>query len=334
VDRVSRKSLRRFLACAAAALVVVSSAVAAAASAPPRAASSAYQLSIGPIRSGGWKWSLDAFSSSAYSVLIVTASHKGSTGNHPVETHSWSIPLSAGDLTTDAKDLRPTTLSTGTDMSVYGSVDVKLTSPTPLNKRNVVCPATGKVLTKFLSRSGTFSGTIDFLPNASGLPTEVNVSSAPGWIEKYTDTGNSCPGGRGGCTSIRTFYGDITPTPGDSSDLNANTGKDFAWLDLSYSEYDLAHSVTITHDISADVPPSAVTITKSAVTIDGTSLAPLASGRLRFSLTKVSTSGTTCVRTRYTPTWVRGTITATFATATKAYTNPFDQLHASITKKV
>jgi hypothetical protein len=82
------------------------------------------------------------------------------------------------------------------------------------------------------------------------------------------------------------------------------------------------------------VPLTAVTITKSAVTIDGTSLGPLASGRLRFSLAKASSSGKTCVTTDYTPTWVRGTITATFATATVTYTDPFDTLDASITRKV
>ena len=331
---MSRPILRRFLACAAAALVVVSTATAAGASVPRATSSVSYQLILGPIRSGGWKWSFQALSFPVASILLVTASHTESTGNHPIQTHSWSVPLSAGDLTVDAKDLRPTTLSTGTDMSVYGSVDVKLTSPTPLKKRSVTCPATGKVLTKFLSRSGTFSGTIDFLPNATGLPTEVSVSSAPGTITKSTDTGNTCAGGGGGgCAPIRTFYGDIMPTPGTSSDINANTGKDFAWLDLSYSEYDATHNVSIGHDISADVPLTAVTITKSAVTIDGTSLAPLASGKLRFSLAKASSSGKTCVTTDYTPTWVRGTITATFATATQAYTDPFDSLDATITKK-
>jgi hypothetical protein len=263
--------------------------------------------------------------------MTVQATKKATVGNHPVQTHSWSMGLSAGDLVTDPTDLLPTRFSTGTDMTVYGSVEGKLTSPSALGKHTDTCPATGKILTKYRSRTGTFSGTIDLLPKATGLPTEVSVPSARATITKAVAIDNPCPSG---CHPLRTFYGSIMLSAGNFAAVNANVGKGFAWLDLSSSEFDATNNVSISHDIEADVPLTAVTITKTAVALKGRSLAPWVSGTLDFALARTTSSGNKCVSTEYAPTYVSGTMTAMFATGTQAYTDPFDSLDATITRKV
>lgn len=233
----------------------------------------------------------------------------------------------------DATDLLPTTVNTGTDMSIYGKIAGKLANASALSKSTYKCKKTGDLLSTTWRRSGTFTGSFVFKPQLSGLPAKVTASSIAMSISKTTSTGKGCPGG-GGCFPGRSLSGSLIDPGGNYAFFNANATSTNAYLSLYFQEYDATNGVTKFHTIWGVVPTAAVSISPTSATLNGNALAPFASGKLHLLLSNPVSNGTTCINTGYTVAWDSGTITGMFVNGDELYTDPFTGLSGHIIKKV
>ena len=271
------------------------------------------------IRVGGWTWLVAAELGGGSLDFEMRATKRLQQGSHPEQIHEWqNLSLPGADLVTDHADLMPTRLDTGTDLGSYGAIDVTLGKGTTLVSRVRTCAATGAVIDRIHSRTGTFSGSFDFKPG-TGLPADVAPVSIKGTISKEYATGRTCPVGDGApaCPSKsidgysaagqENVYATKTP---------AGTTLSFGWVSQTS-----AAGFQVRRWLLGEVPSTAVAITSKAAVIHSRPFGDWASGRLSFSLkerrqVKISD---TCIRTAYDATSETGTITAHLASGDIAF---------------
>jgi len=158
--------LRRPIATAVVLLVAV--ALVPAFQRPARAASST-SFSIAsrrPISVMGkpYKMAFTAFKSSAGASLNITFTRRASTGNHPVQVHSYSFDVSGGAVRIDGAALLPTSIDTGTQMGKFGKVAMHLRKPSALTTKQIKC-SNGTVTGSIRTRTGVLSGNLTLFAN-------------------------------------------------------------------------------------------------------------------------------------------------------------------------
>ena len=221
-------------------------------------------------------------------------------------------------------------------MGPFGHMSMKLTNPKALTTSSKKCAANGNVLQNIARRSGTWSGTFDFLPGESGLPAEIKTKTLACTVVKTTFTGKSCPITTT-CFLGRSFGASHNPVDPASVAwfVSASSSKAGTHIQLQTSTYDTTNNVLAFQRIAASVPPSTVSITASTISVDGSALDPFASGSLQFSAgSRVVNTVGTCQTTTYTDTWSSSTIQATFDTGTMPIAALVDSASSQIVVKV
>jgi hypothetical protein len=281
---------------------------------PARAASST-SFSIAsrrPISVMGkpYKMAFTAFKSSAGASLNITFTRKASTGNRPVQVHSYSFDLSGGAVRIDGSDLLPTSIDTGTQMGKFGRVAMHLRNPGGLTTQQIKC-SNGTVTGSIRSRTGVLSGNLTLFAN-DGYFHRIHKTDIGVTVTKLFSNGKSCPGGGGGgCATGFSFFAGQSSKPLTLLATRPLGGAGRAHLSLSYGRTD--GPARISHTISATVSRAAFTVGGAGgVTIAGGSLSPFATGTIHFTKKSGSSTGTTCRTTRFQERYASGSVTAKF----------------------
>jgi hypothetical protein len=279
---------------------------------------------------GGFKWSFSGYRFGSTLAFYVVAVRQSGVRNHPKEEYEWYSGLPGSDAMF-APDLTSASVGTGAALGDYGSVDMSLEAPSRLRKTVKRCRKTGAVLERDRKRTGTFSGTFSFIPNETGLPTNVTRSAVTVTLAKRATTGTSCPAGP--CSPGSRFDGSHH-AGGAWSFVEANRWGGGAFLRVGTRREDTANAVTIFSSIYATVPANAVMIESAGVTLRGGALMPFASGVVR--LTRVSSrthDAKHCRTVHVTEHYDSGKIVGRFATGAVTF-NSFGSALATIWRRI
>jgi hypothetical protein len=225
------------------------------------------------------------------------------------QTHSYSFSIPETDVTIDPNDLVPTKIDTGTDLGKFGNITMTLRNASPLSTKKFRCP-NGTLTDTISKRTGKLKGTFHFVANDNYFKT-INKSALPATVTKDVNTGKSCGGGGGGCSTGYGFSA-FDSNPGGLSLFASKPLKDgHANIFMSRSVQDAPASIG--HSIFGTVPASSFAISStSAVAIKGGALAPMAKNTIHFSKKSSSTTGTHCKTTTTQEKFASGNILAKF----------------------
>jgi hypothetical protein len=259
-----------------------------------------------------YKMAFTAFKSSSGASLNITFTRKASTGNRPVQVHSYSFDLSGSSVRIDGSDLLPTSIDTGTQMGKFGKVAMHVRSPTALRTQQIKC-SNGMVTGSLRSRTGVLSGNLTLFAN-DGYFHRIHKTDIGVTVTKLFSNGKSCPGGGGGgCPTGLSFFAGQSSKPLTLLATRPLGGAGRAHISLSYSRTD--GPARISHTISATVSLAAFTVGGAGgVTIAGGSLAPFATGTVHFAKQGTGTRGgtATCRKVTFKEKHSGGSVTAKF----------------------
>jgi hypothetical protein len=259
-----------------------------------------------------YKMAFTAFKSSAGASLNITFTRRASTGNHPVQVHSYSFDVSGGAVRIDGAALLPTSIDTGTQMGKFGKVAMHLRKPSALTTKQIKC-SNGTVTGSIRTRTGVLSGNLTLFAN-DGYFHRIHKTDIGVTVTKLFSNGKSCPGGGGGgCPTGLSFFAGQTSKPLTLLATRPLGGAGRAHLSLSYGKTD--GPARITHTISATVSLAAFTVGGAGgVTIAGGSLAPFATGTIHFAKQGTGTRGgtATCRKVTFKEKHSGGSVTAKF----------------------
>jgi hypothetical protein len=330
---------RRAAAIASALLIgataTLTPALAADAAAPRSAVATPYSFQSRVWSSGGFKWSFRGYKNGNYASLTVDAFRRAATGYRPTQSYEWQFYGLAGSDLKIASTLASASIDSGAAMGAYGSVKMHLRKPSAVHKRVQKCRKTGDILSRTYSRSGSFVGSFAFKTNAPGLPSSVKTSAVGITVSQTVQTGKACPA-TGSCTEPAHLFNGLhyDGATGITDWVQAARDGKFSYIRLDTSRQDATNQVTIDAEIASLLPPAAVVIGISAVTLTGGALAPFGGGVLKLT-TQASTTDVLkhCTKTTIDELYQSGKIIGKFATGNFNF-DTFDSPYATITKKL